>query len=100
MEHSLKHLIWLACAGLSGSFVGWRFFRPKKKATLADSASYLVSGLLVAFFLTPFVCKWFHVTELEDMRTVAFFTGVFWSKILDKYAEDFKNGKLPGGTGK
>lgn len=101
MDSNVKNLLWLAGAGMGGSFVGWRIFKPKKKPrTLGENVGYLISGLLVAFFLTPFVCKWFHVSDTEDMKTVAFFTGIFWSKILDRYAMDIKNMKLTGGSAK
>lgn len=97
MDSNVKGLLWLAGAGMGGSFVGWWFFRPKKKPrTSSENLGYLISGLLVAFFVSPFACKWFHVSDVESARFVTFAIGVLWTKILDRYTEGFKNIKLPG----
>ncbi|HAT3959805.1 hypothetical protein QMM96_22295 [Citrobacter freundii] len=98
MDQHIKNLVWLACAGLSGSFVGMRLQKTTKKKprTLWDNVSYVINGLLVAFFFTPFLCKWFHVADIEDVRAVAFFTGAFWSKILERYGADFSKNKQTG----
>ncbi|HAV1601635.1 TPA: hypothetical protein JG832_002526 [Enterobacter hormaechei subsp. xiangfangensis] len=88
MDQHIKSLIWLAAAGLSGSIVGARLtVRKRKKLTATDMAWYLICGLLTAFFFTPVVCKLFHVADVHDVRAVAFFTGAFWSKILDRYSQ-------------
>lgn len=98
MEQHIKNLIWLACAGLAGSFVGMQIQKPqkKKKRTLKSNLAYIINGLLVAFFFTPLMCKWFHFVDAEEIRAIAFFTGVFWSKLLERYGSDIEKGKLPG----
>jgi hypothetical protein len=100
VEQPAKGLVWMAFAGLSGSFVGMRL-RKKKAHTLSDNAQYMLSGLLVAFFITPMVCKWFHVTDPEDIRAITFITGVFWPKILERFRQDIKSKTfLSGGDSK
>ena len=91
-----RRLLWMAFAGLSGSFVGSRI-RKKKALTLSDNIQYMLSGLLVAFFITPMVCKWFHVTDFEDVRALTFLTGVFWPKILERFRQDIKTKKFLSG---
>lgn len=97
MDQSIKNLVWLALAGLSGSVVGARVKqRQRKKLTAADMAWYVLCGLLVAFFFTPMLCRLFNVTVVEDVRALAFATGAGWSKILDLYSQRFDNKTLAG----
>ena len=79
---NIKHLVWLASAGLSGAFIGLTM-HPGERTKL-QRLMFLVSGLLVAFWLAPFICKYFHLDEPEEISAVAFAAGAFWSSIVEK----------------
>lgn len=85
----LKHFLWLAAAGLSGAYIGM-MMKPIQ-LTARHKMAYLVSGLLVAFWLTPVLCKYFNLVTPEEISGVAFISGAFWSSIMDKVKQKIDN---------
>lgn len=90
---NLKHWLWLASAGLSGAFIGMSV-HPKER-TIWQRAVFIVSGVLVAFWLTPFICKYFGMTGPEEVSAIAFASGAFWSSIVNKVGEVIEVIRLP-----
>lgn len=90
---SLKQLLWLAAAGISGAFIGLSM-HPSERSKL-QIFMFLLSGLLVAFWLTPILCKFMGLTATEEITAVAFGAGAFWSSVVEKFAKWFE-ARLPG----
>ncbi|HBM2815647.1 TPA: hypothetical protein LU109_003556 [Enterobacter hormaechei subsp. xiangfangensis] len=84
-----KNLLWMAVAGLSGGFLG--LTRQKKKLTVKDQVFFVISGLIVSFWLTPLLCSWYKLTDWEQVNGAAFCVGACWPKIMDKMG-DLKQG--------
>ncbi|MCS5452515.1 hypothetical protein ACJVQT_22895 [Enterobacter huaxiensis] len=97
MDH-VKHLLWLAAAGVSGAFIGLSM-HPEQR-TPWQRAIYLVSGLLVAFWLSPILCKYFNLSAPEEISAVAFSAGAFWSSIVTKIGQIITAFRMPGNGGK
>ncbi|MCS5737134.1 hypothetical protein N1032_25740 [Herbiconiux sp. CPCC 203386] len=85
---SIKHMILLACAGVSGAIIGLSI-HPNERTPL-QRFMFILSGLLVAFWLTPFICRYFGLTAPEEISAVAFAAGAFWSSIVDKVGQVVK----------
>lgn len=81
----LKHLIWLAAAGVSGAIIGLSIHPGER--TPFQRFAFVLSGLLVAFWLTPFICRYFGLVAAEEISAVAFAAGAFWSSIIDKLGQ-------------
>lgn len=78
--NNLYSMLWIAAAGISGAFIGMT--RRDAYRTPLQRFVYLLSGLLVAFWLSPLLCKKLNLYEPEEISAVAFASGVFWSSIL------------------
>lgn len=78
----LKEMLWLAAAGVSGAIIGLSM-HPAKRSVLQRFV-FVLSGLLVAFWLTPIICRYFGLAAAEEISAVAFAAGAFWSSIVDK----------------
>lgn len=83
--YTLKHLLWLAAAGFSGAFIGMASSQTER--TLWQRLVFLLSGLLVAFWLTPFLCKQFNLSNPEEISAMAFSSGAFWSSIITRIGQ-------------
>lgn len=95
---NIKHLIWLAAAGVSGAFIGLTMHPAER--TRFQTWAFMISGLLVAFWLSPFICKYFSLSEPEEISAVAFAAGAFWSSIVEKLGtvvEAVRIGRKGGG---
>lgn len=90
--NEIKHLIWLASAGVSGAIIGLSI-HPSERTPIQRFV-FVLSGLLVAFWLTPFICRYFGLDAPEEVSAVAFAAGAFWSSIVDKLGQVVQN--LPG----
>ena len=83
--YSLKNLLWLAAAGCSGAFIGMTSSPTPR--TPWQRLVFLLSGLLVAFWLTPFLCKQFNLYHPEEISAMAFTSGAFWSNIVSRIGQ-------------
>lgn len=95
---NIKHLLWLAAAGISGAIIGMSV-HPQER-TLWQRIVFIVSGVLVAVWLTPFICKYFGMTGPEEVSAIAFGAGAFWSSIVNKVGEVIEVFKLPFAGGR
>ncbi|VGQ11842.1 hypothetical protein SB5439_05002 [Klebsiella variicola] len=95
---SLKQLLWLAAAGLSGAFIGLTMHPGER--TRFQRLAFLCSGLLVAFWLTPVICRYFGLLEAEEIAAVAFAAGAFWSSIVDKMGQIIEAFRVPAVKGR
>ena len=80
--YTVKYLLWLAAAGVSGAFIG--MISSQIQRTLWQRIIFILSGLLVAFWLTPYLCKQFNLSNPEDISAMAFASGAFWSSIITR----------------
>lgn len=86
MDH-LKQLLWLAAAGVGGAFVGLSV-NPEQRTPI-QKVIYVISGMAVAAFLTPIICRRLGLVEAEEISAIAFCAGAFWSGIVDKLGQVF-----------
>ncbi|HCI6749376.1 TPA: hypothetical protein NPP60_005046 [Klebsiella variicola subsp. variicola] len=94
---SLKQLLWLAAAGLSGAFIGLTMHPAER--TPFQRFAFIISGLLVAFWLSPVICRYFGLMEPEEISAVAFAAGAFWSSIVDKVGQLVEAFRFPAAKG-
>jgi hypothetical protein len=95
--YNLKHLLWLAAAGISGAFIGMTSSPAER--TPWQRLVFLLSGLLVAFWLTPFLCKQFNLSNPEEISAMAFSSGAFWSSIVTRIGQLINTFNLPKNGG-
>lgn len=93
----LKHYLLLAAAGLSGAFIGLTMHPGER--TPFQRLAFIVSGLLVAFWLSPVICRYFGLTSPEEISAVAFVAGAFWSSIVDKAGQLVEAFRFPAAKG-
>jgi hypothetical protein len=80
--NDVSNIFWITCAGVSGAFIGMS--RKKCQWTVLQRFSYLFSGSLVAFWLSPFICKQFSLPEPEEVSVIAFLCGLFWTELISR----------------
>lgn len=95
--YTLKYLLWLAAAGISGAFIGMTSSPTTR--TPWQRLVFLLSGLLVAFWLTPFLCKQFNLSNPEEISAMAFSSGAFWSSIITRIGQVISTFNLTNGRG-
>lgn len=95
--YTLKYLLWLAAAGISGAFIGMTSSPTAR--TPWQRLVFLLSGLLVAFWLTPFLSKQFNLSNPEEISAMAFSSGAFWSSIVTRIGQIISTFNLTNGGG-
>ena len=95
MDDELKRHFWLMAAGLAGGFI--TLTTSKETMTANQKITYLLSALLVALFITPWVCEYFNVVSPSAISGLGFFMGAFWQVVIVRGGELLKHWKLPSG---
>lgn len=90
---TIKQALWLIAAGVSGAIIGMSV-HPQERTTW-QRVVFVVSGVLVAFWLTPVICKYFGMTSPEEVSAIAFAAGAFWSSIITKLGQIIEAVRLP-----
>lgn len=95
MDDELKRRLWLMAAGLAGGFI--TLTTSKEDMTSNQKVAYLLSALLVALFITPWVCEYFNVTSPSAISGLGFFMGAFWQVVVVRGGELIKSWRMPAG---
>ncbi|EFR2684447.1 hypothetical protein KCK33_003522 [Salmonella enterica] len=78
----INNMFLVFLAGASGAFIG--ITNKRINWTLLQRITYFISGCLVAFWISPFICKQLNMLESEEISVVAFASGLFWYGLVSR----------------
>lgn len=86
--------VWYILASLSGGFVD-QYLTRDQAITFRRRAFGMLCGILSAVFLTPWVVRYYGVTDQETSSLIAFGIGMFWLKLAQATSERIDKLPLP-----